>query len=524
MAAMTPPLPELSRRSTVALLSLGVALAIAAPLVAPSSDVLSAPRDGAWLALAVVALTAAYAVGFSAPRTSIYLLIACAVAEGAFRKWVVNDVTAFLVKDFLALGLYARVLFVLRAREARRSAWVLVPLAGLLLLAVAYVPFAASASQGLIGLRAYAMYVPLLWVAPKLLDTPRRLLALVVLVLGLGVANALLATVQALTGGQWLNRTAPGALPAVIVVDGLGQIRPTGTMLQVGTLSAFLLFPFLAAFALVLRYRRGWGLGLGLAGITVLSWGVVYTGSRALLATTAAAAVVLLAYLVWVGRYRSALAVPAMLVAGALVLVYQPLLGGPVRGGSDSHFLRNQAFSYIDVDGKVKTRHLSIGRGDPKSTLGYVQRAADRDVAGNTGFGQSRSRVAEQVHRLGQQGLTGHGTGSMALGTQYLLEERPQAAESEYVRVAHELGFPGLVFWLWFLAAVWVSAAWSSFVAYEWRRPVAFAALGAAALVPALTTLTYAFQFPIVSILYYTLAGCALAWASRAESPPEAAA
>jgi hypothetical protein len=112
----------------------------------------------------------------------------------------------------------------------------------------------------------------------------------------------------------------------------------------------------------------------------------------------------------------------------------------------------------------------------------------------------------------------------MALGTQYLLEERPQAAESEYVRVAHELGFPGLVFWLWFLAAVWVSAAWSSFVAYEWRRPVAFAALGAAALVPALTTLTYAFQFPIVSILYYTLAGCALAWASRAESPPEAGA
>jgi hypothetical protein len=208
------------------------------------------------------------------------------------------------------------------------------------------------------------------------------------------------------------------------------------------------------------------------------------------------------------------LAVPAVVVASYLVISYQPFLGGAVRDGNDSHFLRNQEYVYALPDGTIERVEISINRGDPRSTGGFVSRAAGNPQPGDQNADLPANRLRAQLDLLvDETGLLGHGTGRMTLGSQYLLPTRSVASESQFVKVAYELGVLGLLSLVVLLFALWAAAAWASFVSPEWRRPPAAVALGIATLVPALTALTFAFDYPVVSILYYTLGGCALAWA-----------
>jgi hypothetical protein len=497
------------------LIVVGIALAAAAPFAAPSSVVLPGPDGIAEKTLAFLALLGAFAAGYVRPRPALYALVTVALLEGAFRKWVLNDIVVFLFKDFLAIGLYAGAARTMEWRDFKRPTAIVLPLFGLLALSLVYMLRSPSLSAGLIGLRAYAIYVPLLWVAPKLLDTPRRLGAFLGVVLAAGVVESVLATVQTLTADAWLNEMVAGVRPAYLLVDGIGFLRPTGTMLQVGTFAAFLLFPVLVAFGLIMRHTSGRWLHVGIASLPVLSWGVIYTGSRALFATAVASGIALLLYLAWRRRFWTLLAVPAAVAAGFLAISYQPFIGGPVRGGNDSHFLRTDTVTWIDHDGTIRTEKITVGRGDPRATGGFVGRASGREGPGTDASDKPVGRIGAQLDLLFDQRLAGHGTGTMSLGSQYLLQERDEAGESHYVKVAYELGWPGLILFVWFAAALWVAAAWSSFIAPSWRGPAAAVALGAATFVPVLTLLTYAFDYPIVSMLFYSLTGCAVAWASQ---------
>lgn len=492
-----------------------MALAAAAPYAAPSSALLPAPAGGAPYVAAVLALLAAFAVGYAAPFGAFLGLVVLVVAEGAIRKWVVNDITVFMVKDFLAAGIYARVLPSLTRDEWRRPRWLLAPVALLLLLAIVYCARSASLSQAVIGLRSYAMYVPFLWVAPKLLSDRARTLAVLLLVLGVGVFEAVLGAVQALTADEWLNRVVPGVLPALVTIRGVAWLRPTGTLLQVGTYAAFMLVPVLVAFGLVMCYRRGRLYWIALGSLAVLMWGVIYASSRALSGTIALAAAILAAYLLWRRRFLSLVAVPAALLIGFLAVSYQPFLGGPVREGRDAYVLRNQAYTFAQPDGTIGSITITIHRGDASATRDFVGRAFGERQMGVKAGDLPAGRVRTQLGILADQGLIGHGTGAMSLGSQYLLPEREVAAESEHVRVAYELGWPGLIAFLWLLGAIWLAAAWGAFVALEWRRPLAVVALGTATLVPILTALTYAFQYPPIALLYYAFGGCAVAWATE---------
>ena len=227
----------------------------------------------------------------------------------------------------------------------------------------------------------------------------------------------------------------------------------------------------------------------------------------------------LLLYLAWRRRFLSLLAVPAALLVGFLAISYQPFVGGPGREGNDSHFLRNETFTWVLPDGTIAKQTISLGRGDPKATGGFVQRASGKEGPGTNVADRPRNRVQAQLDLLFDQGLLGHGTGAISLGSQYLLPEREEGAESQYVKVAYELGWPALVLFVWLLVALVVSAAWSSFVALPWRGATAALALGAVTFVPLLTLLTYAFDYPIVAMLFWTLAGCATAWTSPVREP-----
>jgi O-antigen ligase len=315
-----------------------------------------------------------------------------------------------------------------------------------------------------------------------------------------------LAIVQALTGNTWLNKPVSGALPTIAVTDGVAWVRPTGTMLQTGTLAAFFLLPTLVALALVMRYRRGPLLVLAYASLAVITPSVLFAGSRAVWATLTLAAAALLVYLLWNRRLLALAAVPLSIAVGYAFIAYQPLLGG---AGSRS---RSTVTYHVTSPTGVRTVTVELGSAQRGSAEGAGE------VIHATGGGPWR-RIGDQLDELAEQGIVGHGTGRLALGSQYVQPTTSQAGESEYVRIAHELGLPALVLYVVFLIAVWAAAAWASFIAYEWRRSAAVVALGTATLVPILSALTFAFDYPVVAILYYTLSGCALAWAARQGVP-----
>lgn len=544
----------------------GGLLSLAAAAAAPSTILLPGPHGGAETLIAAVALFLAFSAGAGRPLESLYGLLLLTVAEGAIRKWVVNDITVFLLKDFLALGIYAGALSTVRPLALRRPWWFVAPLAGLVLLAVASVPLTPSLSQAAIGLRSYVIYLPLLWIAPLLLTTRRRIEILLLGFVTVGVIEATLTMVQALAGPGILNKLVSGALPGMITLNGVAYIRPTGTFMQTGVMAAFLFFAVLAALALVTA-AQGRLRAVGFTSLVLLTSGVVYGSARSLLGSLLLVTVPAIAYLLVRRRFLAALGIPAAFAAGlVLVLGVVPPVrdaGGRAIEWAQDRDLVRVAVQQIDgprtviriepssrarldetgarfratrLDGTrvvvlvrrpgteatsaqvaITPAQVSITPVEPPTSApggGFLGRAADFNKAGDR-YGIWGGRIRPQIELIADQGLVGHGTGTMSLGSGYAVETVAFRGESMYSKLAWELGLPGLVLFAWFLVALLVLAAQGARHARDWERPIGAVALGAAAVLPIWYLFTFALDFPIVGICAYVFAGCATAYAVR---------
>lgn len=455
-----------------------------------------------------LALACAFALGYAAPRPGLYALVLGVVLEGAFRKWVLNDVVAFLAKDFLALGIYAAVIPTIRREEWRRPWWLIAPIAGLVFLAVVYTARSDSWGQAVIGLRSWTIYVPLLWVAPKLLATRTRTLGFVVLILTIGVAESILAAVQSLSGSAALNELVPGSPPPIVTVDGLNYLRPSGTMLQVGAFAGLVLFAVLAACALVAAAKWRILVALAAAAPFVLVWSIVYAGGRALFLGVAAATAALVAYLVWRRRFGALAAVVASFALGYAALVTQPFV--------DRAPGRLQAIEYtiVDEQGRVLKATTQVTTGSPRG--GFTDRLTAIEEADPEAEppAYTSSRIRAQLETIADQGVLGRGTGTMTLGSTYVVPDQPLAGESIYAKAAWELGWPGLLFVLWLFGALVLATAVGAVMTLDWRRAAALVGFGAACLIPAWCLFNFTLDMPAVAILFWSFTGIATAWAS----------
>lgn len=489
----------------------GLALAVAATLLAPSSALLHGPDGSAEITIAVAALGIAFGAGLVWPRQAFFALFLVVVLEGAFRKWVVNDVTAFLFKDFLLLGIYAGTLPRLRAHDLRRPWWIVAPIAGIAVLALLHAPAAAAWSQAAIGLRSWVIYVPLLWVAPRLLASQRDRSTLVVLVVVIGIAEAVLAAIQSLSGNAWLNTLVPGSPPPLITTEAVAYLRPSGTMLQVGALSVLILLATLAAYALVASSPSRRLRLLGLAAPAALGWVVTYSGSRALLFSIAAASVALAVYALARRDLVPLLAVPAAFAIGYATLAYAPLPGGSTTAN------RTVEYSFLDEQGRVIRgevptastprsglfdRATRVNRADPD--------AKDRDT--------TAARIREQLDVISEQSLLGHGTGTMTLGSEYALPGVRLRGESSYAKAAYELGWIGLALLVWALAALAAATGDAVRRTSGGDRVLPLFALGVTTLLPLWMLFSFTLDYPIVGVLYWTATGAALAHGFAAPS------
>src|SRR5438105_14647523 len=209
-------------------LVIGVAAVSVAILGAMAVTV--SPRQ--FLALLLVGAAAGIGVTVLANwRMGVYLFLAWLLVEDLPRKFLGNDMRLYFAKDALAVIVYLAFLTVaIRGREPRAGVGFLGPLLGFAGWGLVQVfnPRSPSLIYGLLGLRMYFFYLPLLFVGYALLRGERDLRHFLAFNLVLAAVIGGLGIVQGIVGLDFLN---PAELPPELNLARLVRQAPiTGAL------------------------------------------------------------------------------------------------------------------------------------------------------------------------------------------------------------------------------------------------------------------------------------------------------
>ena len=223
-------------------------------------------------------------------RRALEAVLVLVVLEGAIRKWVVPGASSYVyfAKDALLLGVYWGYL---RSAEARRRSPSLPPplvaalaLAALVALLGIFNPSLPSPLVGLLGFKAYFLYVPLLWIVPAAYRTEREIGQVVRRYLLLALPVGALAAAQFFAPADSpLNTYARtgGEAGTIITFGAVQRVRVTGTFSFITGYSAYL--QVVALLALTVLSVRQWRIRGSLAVYAALATtvlGMLMTGSR----------------------------------------------------------------------------------------------------------------------------------------------------------------------------------------------------------------------------------------------------
>ncbi len=245
---------------------------------------------------AVLALAVAAALwAFRNWRQGLRAVLVLLVFEGALRKWVFPGASDYLyfLKDLLLLGVYGGFLRRQRRQPLRPAVPGLVAgslgVAALFGLFQIFNPNLPNVLVGLLGWKAYFLYLPLLWVVPAAFSDDRDLYQFLRRYLLLAIPVGLLAAAQFVSPpGSWINTYAPRGSGAVVAGGGgivtfgsSAQVRVTGTFSFISGFTTYLLVAALLALAFLAlgRWRFRDNLWVYTALAMVLA-SMLMTGSR----------------------------------------------------------------------------------------------------------------------------------------------------------------------------------------------------------------------------------------------------
>jgi hypothetical protein len=433
------------------LLSIGffVAGLIAAYLVA--QYIIS--NDFSKLAYAGIACAGAAAIAITAInwRTGLYLLLAWLLVEDLARKYLGNNMAIYFAKDVLLAAVY--ISFFARWRRKDQDLKTFRP-PFLTALAVfiwfgfiqVFNPASTSIFYGLMGMKLYFYYIPLIAVGYALVDSEAMLrrffyfnLALIAIVISLGI-------VQSIVGPQFLNPAVMAddirelsGLYRIAPISGAKVYRPTSVFVSAGRFGDLLIVSWLIVFGfsgyLLLRHRKGRIFTLLVLALTAA--GCLMGASRGVV--------------VWCALGG---------VAGALAFLW----GAPWRQGQALRVIRAVQRAAIGVAlavvillftypeaflGRIAVYSETLDPRSPRSEL--VTRSQDYPLAEFLkAFNDSRWPY-------------GNGLGTASLGGQYIsrffMTRPPEyAVESGFGDIVLEMGILGLILWLVMGFAVVLSA------------------------------------------------------------------
>ncbi len=193
-------------------------------------------------------------------RRSINSVFIVIVFEGALRKWVLpqaSDIIYFL-KDIILLGAYWKYFFASPYEQKFRitNSWLnlLIFFAFAVGIVQALNPSLGSPFVGLLGLKAYFIYVPLIWILPSMFKTEDDLIRFLRWNLLLVIPVALVGIQQYFSpADSWINSYAPGEVDLIAVTKS-GSVRITSTFSFINSFQGYLIGVF--ALALPLAFIR----------------------------------------------------------------------------------------------------------------------------------------------------------------------------------------------------------------------------------------------------------------------------
>ena len=243
-------------------------------------------------------------------RVAVISALILAVFEGALRKWVLPEFGQWIyfAKDLLLIGAYVGFWRPRGVRRQSQSLWhpangLLVAFSVLAVLELAN-PLQPSLMLGLFGIKAYLIYVPLMYMVPFIFADVQELrkfwywyLILAVIPLILGVIQFGAPADSVLNRYAWNDEVASG----IATFSSSPRVRITGTFSYMAGYTTYLMLIFLmATSSAVSEDRKQVRYALyGVLGLLLVN--LLMTGSRGPLLTLGASLVILLA-LTWHSR------------------------------------------------------------------------------------------------------------------------------------------------------------------------------------------------------------------------------
>ena len=402
----------------------------------------------AGIACAGAAIVAATAINW---RTGLYLLLAWLLFEDLPRKYLGNNMAIYFAKDFLLAVVYASFFARWRRNDQDLKSF-RPPFLPALLVFIWFAflqvfnPASTTMFYGLMGMKLYFYYVPLIAVGYALVDSEAMLRRFFYFNLGLVAIIVALGIVQSIAGPRFLNpavmaedlQTLSG-LYRVAPISGVRVYRPTSVFVSAGRFGNLLIVSWLMVFGfsgyLLLRHRKGRIYTILVLALTAA--GCLMCASRGVFVWTALGG-----------------------VAGALAFLW----GAPWRHGEGLRVIRAVQraalgvglavvillFAYPDAFlGRIAVYTETLDPRSPKSEL--ITRSQDYPLAEfMKAFDNARWPY-------------GNGLGTASLGGQYISRffgtQPPEyPVESGYGDLVLELGILGLILWVVMSSAVVLSA------------------------------------------------------------------
>jgi hypothetical protein len=382
-------------------------------------------------------------------RRGLYLLVGWILFEDFVRKFLGNNMAIYFAKDALAIILY---ISFYRAQRAKQIKKFRVPFRVALLaffwfgLLQVFNPASTSFWYGVLGMKVYFLYVPLLYVGYALMESEEDVrhffsytCVLILIVAALGLA-------QSIIGPTFLN---PAHLQEDIQllsttyreapISGLRAYRPTSVFVSAGRFQDFLLVSWLIVLGycgyLLLRSRKGRTLAFVTAGVVAVA--SLMSASRGIFMTCGANGLIVLAGFLWGAPWRQREVIRVLraiqrtvLIVGLGILVLLTMF--PEELGS-----RMAIYSETLMPNSPASELVHRTQTYPLKQFGYA-------------FDHPRWPY-------------GYGIGTASLGTQYVIRIMHAApinigVESGYGNLVVELGIVGLILWIILGFAIAISA------------------------------------------------------------------
>jgi hypothetical protein len=382
-------------------------------------------------------------------RRGLYLLLGWILFEDLFRKYLGNNMAVFFAKDALAIVLY--ISFFAARRERLTKGFkppFLIPLLIFIWFGVIQMfnPASTSIFYGLLGMKVYFLYIPLMLIGYSLIETEvdlRRFFTfnavMILIVTCLGIAQSIL-------GPKFLNPAVLqddirelGSLYRISPISGLSAYRPTSVFVSAGRFSNFLIVCWVVALGfagyLLLRSRRGRNLAFICVGIIAI--GSLMSASRGVFMWNMVNAMVVGAAFLWGAPWRQGEARRILRIIQRSLLVVGLAL------------LVMMTFFPDKVASRLAIYNETLSPDSPTSELAF--RARDYPL---------KNFLLAFEH---ERWPYGYGIGTASLGVQYVVRIMHAApmrigVENGYGQLIVELGVAGLVLWIFLSVAISVSA------------------------------------------------------------------